>query len=183
MSTPGNPTDIFPTLEPGGKIVPAPNEWFVMIPPGDAGKSTAQKQLNELVVQYKNGSQAWKDASAGKIIQGAEGNTGNPQVSEQLVRWLGPYPSEALARGAAHPRQFSPNPANDAVNAAQNATGGAGGALAAVGAFLARLGQASTWLRIAEVGLGLVLVAVGVAKIVPAFTPAQAIAKRAGVKL
>lgn len=175
MSTPGNPTDIFPTLEPGGKIVPAPNEWFVMIPPGYAGKSTAEKQLVELVIQYKNGSQAWKDASAGKIIQGAEGSTGNPQVSEQLVRWLGPYPSEALARGAAHPRQFSPNPVNDAVNAAQNATGG-------IGAFLAKLGLASTWLRVAEVGLGLLLVTVGVSKIVPAFTPAQAIAKRLGVK-
>lgn len=49
-----------------------------------------------------------------------------------------------------------------------------------VGAFLAKLGQASLWLRIAEVALGLVLVAVGVAKVVPAFTPAQQIAKRLG---
>jgi hypothetical protein len=181
MSTPGNPTDSFPTVLPGGKVVPAGNEWFVMIPPGDAGKSTAQKQLTELVVQYASGSAAWKDANAGKVVQGAEGNTGNPQVSEPLIKWKGPYATEALARGAAKPRQFSPNPVNNAVNAAEQ--GAAGGALAAVGAFLAKLGQASTWLRIAEVALGVVLVAVGVAKVVPAFTPAQMIAKRAGVKL
>jgi hypothetical protein len=175
---PGNPTDIFPTITKG-KVVPATPTWFVMVPPGDANKSTERKQLTELVIQYTAGSQAWKDASAGKVVQGAEGNTGNPQVSEPLVKWKGPYLTEALARGAAQPRQFSPNPINDAVGAAQNSS-----PLAAVGAFLAKLGSAALWLRIAEVGLGLVLVAVGVAKIVPAFTPAQAIAKRvSGVKL
>jgi hypothetical protein len=174
----GGPTDAFPTVEPGGKVVPATPTWFVMIPPGDVSKPTDQKRLHELVIQYQAGSAAWKDANAGKVVQGAEGNTGNPQVSEPLVKWQGPYLTEALARGAAKPLQFSPNPVNDAVGAAENSSG-----LAAVGAFLAKLGTAALWLRIAEVGLGLVLVAVGVAKIVPAFTPAQMIAKRVGVKV
>jgi hypothetical protein len=180
MTTPGNPTDIFPTIT-GGKVVPATPTWFVMIPPGDVSAPTSRKQLTELVIQYAAGSQAWKDANAGKVVQGAEGNTGNPQVSEQLVKWKGPYLTESLARGAANPRQQSANPINDAVGAVENSAPGS--ALAAVAGFLAKLGQASTWLRIAEVGLGLVLVAVGVAKIVPAFTPAQMIAKRVGVKV
>lgn len=52
-------------------------------------------------------------------------------------------------------------------------------AAAAVGGLSGFL--SSTWpLRIGEILLGLVLVAVGVAKLVPAFTPAQMIAKRVG---
>lgn len=156
------------------------NTWFVMIPPDYAGKSDDEKRLVDFRVQYPAGSQAWKDASAGRVVQGAEGNTGNPQISEPLIRWKGPYATEAEALAAQAPRQQSPNPANDAVNAAENATGGPLGALASIGAFLAKLGQASTWLRVAEVALGLVLVAVGVAKIVPSFTPAQVIARKFG---
>jgi hypothetical protein len=151
-----------------------------MIPPGYASKSDAEKELVDLRISYPAGSQAWKDANAGKIVQGAEGDTGNPQVSEPLIRWKGPYATEAEAATAQASKQFSANPVNDAVNAAENATGGLGGALAAIGKFLTKLGQASTWLRVAEVGLGLVLVAVGVAKLVPSFTPARMIASKLG---
>lgn len=52
--------------------------------------------------------------------------------------------------------------------------------VAGVSAFLAKLGQASLWLRVGEVALGIVLVAVGLAKLIPGFTPAQMIAKRVG---
>lgn len=97
------------------------NTWFVMIPPTYAGKSTSEKELVDFVIQYSYPSQAWTDANAGKIVQGAEGNTGNPQVSEQLVKWLGPYATQAEAKSAANPQQQSPNPVNDAVNAAENA--------------------------------------------------------------
>ena len=55
------------------------NTWFVMIPPSYASKSTSEKELVDFVIQYAAGSQAWKDASAGHVVQGAEGNTGNPQ--------------------------------------------------------------------------------------------------------
>lgn len=176
MSGTPNPTDQFPTVEPGGKIVAAVQEWFVMIPPGDAGKSDTVKRQHNFRVQYKAGSQAWKDASAGRVVQGAEGDTGNPQLSLPLVKWKGPFATEDEAKAAQAPlkQPVSLNP----LPAIADATG-----LSAVGAFLAKLGQASTWLRVAEVALGLVLVAVGVAKLVPAFTPAQMIAKRAGVKL
>ena len=151
------------------------NTWFVMIPPGYASKSDAEKELVDFRVQYPAGSKAWNDANAGRILSADESTMG-----QELVKWKGPYATEAEAQTAQAPRQQSPNPLNDATNAAENATGGLGGALAAIGKFLAKLGQASTWLRVAEVGLGLVLVAVGVAKLVPAFTPATAIARRFG---
>jgi hypothetical protein len=94
-----------------------------MIPPGYASKSTAEKELVDFVISYPAGSAAWNAANSGQIVQGAEGNTGNPQVSEQLVKWQGPFATEAQAKAAANPQQQSPNPANDAANAAENATG------------------------------------------------------------
>jgi hypothetical protein len=94
--------------------------WFVMIPPGYAKKTDSEKELVDFCIQYPYPSQAWTDANAGKMIQGDEGNTGNPQISEQLVKWHGPYPTEDAAKAVQAPKQQSPNPANDFVNAVQN---------------------------------------------------------------
>jgi hypothetical protein len=151
------------------------NTWFVMIPPGYASKSDQEKELVDFRVQYPAGSQAWKDANAGRILSPDESGEG-----QQLVKWKGPFATEAEAKTAQNPRQQSPNPANDLVNAAENSTTNPLTGLAAVGQFFNNLGSAAWWLRIGEVVLGLVLVAVGVAKVVPAFTPAQMIAKRLG---
>ncbi len=100
----------------------ATNTWFVMIPPSYADKSTAEKELVDFVIQFQAGSQAWTDANAGKILSAAEGSTGNPQVGEQLVKWQGPFATQAQAKAAANPQQQSPNPVNDAVNAAENSS-------------------------------------------------------------
>jgi hypothetical protein len=98
----------------------AANTWFVMIPPTYTSKSTSEKELVDFVIQYQAGSQAWTLANSGQIVQGAVGNTGNPQVSEQLVKWQGPYATQAAAKTAANPQQQSVNPVNDATNAAEN---------------------------------------------------------------
>lgn len=52
--------------------------------------------------------------------------------------------------------------------------------LASVGDFFSRLGQANTWIRVGEVVLGLVLLAVGVARITHAVPAATKIAKTVG---
>lgn len=52
--------------------------------------------------------------------------------------------------------------------------------LAQIGDFFAALGQASTWVRVGEVVLGLILVAVGVARITKAVPIATKVAKTAG---
>jgi hypothetical protein len=141
--------------------------WFVMIPPGYAGKSDSEKRLVDLRVSYPAGSQAWKDANAGRIVQGAEGNTGNPQVSEQLVKWKGPYATEAEAKAAQAPRQQSKNPLKDAANAAQNQTTIANPLdwLANIGQFFSALSQPNLWLRVSKVLLGGVLVVAGLIKL------------------
>jgi hypothetical protein len=133
-----------------------PNTWFVMIPPSYVSDSTSEKEKVDFVIQYPAGSQAWKDAYAGKIIQGTEGNTGNPQVSEQLIKWLGPYATQAEAKTAANPQQQSPNPVNDATNAVENSNQGKAvfSGVNAIGNFFNTLGEASTWRRVAKVVIG-----------------------------
>lgn len=136
------------------------NTWFVMIPPSYVSASTAEKEKVDFVIEYQAGSQAWTDANAGRIVQGAEGNTGNPQVSEQLVKWQGPYATQAEAKTAANPQQQSPNPVNDAVNAAENSNQGKAvfSGVDAIGNFFNTLGEASTWIRIVKVIIGGVMV-------------------------
>ena len=129
-----------------------------MIPPGYASKSTAEKELVDFVISYPAGSKAWADANSGQIVQGAEGNTGNPQVSEQLVKWQGPFATQAQAKAAANPQQQSPNPVNDAVNAAQNATG-------SIGSLISALTSSNTWIRVVKVIIGGVLLIVGLVHI------------------
>ena len=53
--------------------------------------------------------------------------------------------------------------------------------LAAIGDFFQRLGQANTWLRVGEVVLGLILIAVGVARITRAVPVATSVAKTVGM--
>ena len=57
----------------------------------------------------------------------------------------------------------------------ENATG-----LAAIGNFFGRLEQANTWVCVGETILGLILIAVGLAKITDAVPVATAIAKKIG---
>jgi len=158
------------------------NTWFVMIPPGYASKSDAEKELVDFRISYPAGSQGWKDANAGKIVQGAEGNTGNPQVSEQLVKWKGPFATEAEAKTAQNPQQQSANPVYDAVNAAQNATG-ALSIPASIGNFFAALGNANTWIRVAKVIVGGVLLIVGLVHITGADNKVASIARKVPVPI
>lgn len=52
--------------------------------------------------------------------------------------------------------------------------------LAAIGSFFSTLGQANLWIRVGEVALGIVLLAVGIARITSAVPAATSIAKTAG---
>ncbi|MGH3223573.1 MAG: hypothetical protein ACRDPY_33635 [Streptosporangiaceae bacterium] len=52
--------------------------------------------------------------------------------------------------------------------------------VAAIGDFFSKLGQPNTWIRVGEVALGLILLAVGVARITGAVPLATKIAKTAG---
>jgi hypothetical protein len=134
----------------------ATNTWFVMIPPSYASKSTAEKELVDFRVQYAAGTQAWNDANAGKILSASESGEG-----QQLVKWQGPFATEAEAQTAQNPQQQSLNPVNDATNAAENATG-ALGIPASIGNFFGDLTQPNLWIRVLKIVLGGALVIVGI---------------------
>jgi len=153
----------------------ATNTWFVMIPPSYASDTATVKELYDFRVQYAAGSQAWNDANAGKILSASESGEG-----QQLVKWQGPFATEAEAKTAQAPRQQSPNPVNDAVAAAENSTT-IGGLISKAGAFLDDLTSAHFWERIAEAVLGLLLLSVGVAHLTHSLPAATAIAKHVGV--
>jgi hypothetical protein len=55
--------------------------------------------------------------------------------------------------------------------------------LAAIGDFFSRLTQANTWLRVAEGALGIILIAIGLARLTHAVPVATQIAKTAGAVL
>lgn len=174
MSTPGNPADAFPTVQPGGKIVPALDYWVLV--PKQSEMNVAGVVADAFIESTPQGSAIDK-----KLLSNYTGQvTINGRTGYQRA---GPFTSLAAAR--AYLKVGAQNTSSPIPGIAIKPGGGlaVSNPLDAVGAFLAKLGQASTWLRVAEVALGLVLVAVGVAKVVPAFTPAQMIAKRAGVKL
>jgi len=93
--------------------------WFVMIPPGYASKSTAEKDLVDFREEFTN-PLVIAAVEAGHVINGSSGgDSANPQFDQQLVKWLGPFTTEAQAKAAQNPAQQSPNPANDAANAAR----------------------------------------------------------------
>lgn len=135
--------------------------WFVMIPPDYQSKPDAEKELVDFRVDYPAGSQAYADALAGKVIRGSEGDQGNPQVSEDLIRWKGPFNTEAEAKAAQNPRQQSPNPANDAANALENsdALSGIAGSLVA---FYHAVTDGKLWRSLGWVLLGIALMLAGV---------------------
>ncbi len=85
---------------------------------------------------------------------------------------FGPFATKAAAQAYkdAHPSRGPISGINSAAHAA------AGGA-AAAGDFLSRLGDANTWIRVGQVLIGLILIAVGVAKLTSAVPAATKIAR------
>lgn len=152
-------------------------DWWVLVPKLSE-QNVAGTVADAFIVSTPQGSAADKtllNTDSGKVTVG--GRSG--------YRRAGPYPNKAAAQ--AYLKVGAQNvgtqiPGVD-ITPGGGLTASVPSPLAAVAAFLAKLGQAALWLRIGEVALGLVLVGVGLAKLVPAFTPAQMIAKKAGVKL
>jgi hypothetical protein len=142
------------------------NTWFVMIPPAYGSKSDDEKRLVDFRVSYPADSQAWKDANAGHVIHGSEGNQGNPQIGEDLVKWKGPFATEAEAKAAQNPKQQSPNPVNDAVNAVQNSNNGLGAFLQYPEKALAWISNRGNIVRIVKVVAGGGMVLVGLTMLV-----------------
>ena len=71
----------------------------------------------------------------------------------------GPFPTQAAAQASGNATKTAVDQATQAGHIPNPLSG-----LAAIGDFFSRLTRAATWMRIAEVALGLVLIAVGIAR-------------------
>lgn len=91
----------------------------------------------------------------------------------------GPYSTKAEAQAWQTSANTAGNSPGSAVGGVTNAVGNATG-LTAIGDFFSRLTQANTWIRAAEVVLGVVLLAIGIARITDAVPAATRIARTAG---
>lgn len=136
--------------------------WAVYWNQPQTGRGAVAKNGHNIV-------QAGSSAEAAAAVQGQE------PAGTVIVNTLGPYATQAAAQTVASNPDTSVTGATVS-GAADNIPNPLSG-LAAIGAFFSKLGNAKLWERIAEVALGLVLIAVGVAKIVPSFTPAAAVAR------
>lgn len=87
----------------------------------------------------------------------------------------GPYATKAEAQAWQTSANTAGNSPGSAIGGTASAIGNATG-LTAIGDFFSRLTQANTWLRAGEVVLGLVLIAVGIARITNAVPLATKIA-------
>lgn len=98
----------------------------------------------------------------------------NPALAEALALsgWIG-FANSADAYAVAHGTS-APALVGGAVDAVSGAT-------TDVGDFLSRLTSPQTWIRVAEVVLGLLLIAVGIAKLTNAIPAATKVAKTVGV--
>lgn len=142
--------------------------WWVVIPQSDQGKPAKQLEYVDFRVQYPAGSAGDKAMRARRPY--------NDPTFQTVVYWKGPFATEAEAKKAQNPQQYSPNPLKDPGQSGSSPFGG----LAAIGDFFARLGQPNTWIRAGEVVLGLILIAVGLARITKAVPVATKIAKTVG---
>jgi len=144
----------------------ATQTWFVMIPPSYEKASTAEKEHYDFRVEYTD-ARTIAAVEAGKIVSAARGYQDTGYGGQDLVKWQGPFATEAQAQTAQNPQQQSVNPVNNAVNAAENSStvGNALSIPASIGNFFAALGEANTWIRVAKVIIGGTLVIVGLVHI------------------
>ncbi len=96
--------------------------WFVMIPPAYQNADDASKEKVDLRVEYTD-PRTIAAVEAGQIVSAARGYQDTGFGGQDLVKWKGPFATEADARTAQAPKQQSANPFNDAVFAAAHATG------------------------------------------------------------
>lgn len=130
------------------------NTWWVLIPQGDQSQPDSYKEQVDFRLQFAAGSSQDKALRARQPV-----NWGG----QTLVYWKGPFATEAQAKAAQNP-QPAPNPVDVAKRALRSANP------------LAGLFQANIWERVALVGLGIILIAVGVAQLTHAVPLATKIA-------
>lgn len=120
------------------------NTWFVCIDPADKGKATSYLDTVDFRIQVQPNDPNYQTLMSGGTINW----NGQP-----LIRWQGPFATEAEAQAAQNPQQQSPNPLSDAKTAVGQAID--------INGFLSLLTSKNTWLRVGEFVLGAMLILAG----------------------
>ena len=141
------------------------NTWFVMIPPGYASKSDAEKELVDFRISVPGGLSGVEGRQRGPSDPGRGGQHRGPAGIRAAGQVEGAVRHRGARRQAAqNPQQQSVNPVNDAAQrGGQNSSGLS--LPASIGNFFAALGEANTWIRVAKVIVGGVLLIVGLVHI------------------
>ena len=148
--------------------------WWIIVE-----SSPSQQATNKLFSWYPPGVPVYFQGTKAQATEKANltiktGSTSNgpfgPFASKKDAEnaWKdGSINQHAGTGGPANPSGQAPNPLSG---------------LQAIGAFFSDLSQASTWIRVAEVLAGLILIAVGVARITHAVPVATKVARAVGTK-
>lgn len=143
--------------------------WFVCIDPVDKGKSVAYLESVDFRIQVQPSDPNYKTLQSGGVIN---------WNGQNLIKWQGPFATEAQAQKAQNPKPSPENPAAPVIQGVTNSVPG----LSQIGTFFSSLGQANTWIRVGEVLLGFILIAVGLARITHAVPIATKVATAVGTK-
>jgi hypothetical protein len=145
--------------------------WWVVVPQVDQNKSVSQKEHTDFRVSYPLGS-------GGDMAMRARTPYDDPNFGQVVVYWKGPFATEALAKKAQNPKQFSPNPLKDPGQSGTDPLG-----IDAIGGFFNRLTEPNTWLRVGEFAIGGIILYVGLKAMFPTAVGGVGKAVKKGAKI
>ncbi len=160
----------------GGTVVLGKGSWWIAYSLQGGGVATL---VEGTLAQVKS----WSQSKYGKSVQfpGTSVNvnpfSGAGFGGSSTAVIIGPFTTKAGAESDAATGNY---PTNVSGSGNENSLTGAIPGLAQIGDFFARLSDASTWLRVGEALLGIVLIAVGVARLTHAVPVATSIARTVG---
>lgn len=147
--------------------------WWVVVPTVDKNSSVSSKEQVDFRVQYPAGS-------AGDKAMRARQPYNDPEFGQWVAYWKGPYATEAQAKTAQAPAGSPENPVSGAVKASGDNPSGTTplSGIDAIGHFFSNLSQRGFWIRIAKVGIGIVMIVVGLSKLTGAGSKIEAVAAK-----
>jgi hypothetical protein len=160
----------------GGTVVLGKGSWWIAYSIQGGGTATL---VEGTLAQVKS----WSQSKYGKSVQfpGTSVNinpfSGAGFGGSSTAIIIGPFTTKAEAESDAATGNY---PANVSGSGNESSVTGAIPGLAQIGDFFARLTEGNTWIRIGEALLGIVLIAVGMARITHAVPVATSIARTVG---
>lgn len=140
-------------------------DYWVLIPAVDKGKPASYLEQVDFVTKIDPSDPDYALLKKGQAVN---------LVGQSMVAWKGPYATQTEAQTAAAAKP-GPGPGEATQNFVQGSLPG----LAGIGDFFSRLSEGSTWIRVAEVIVGIGLIIAGLATVAKGTPIGQAAATAA----